>query len=519
MRRRDFIKTGSALAGYSLLGCGNKNSLSESSFSSSMDALDKLPNILFLCTDQFNPKCSGFAGHPLVRTPNLDRLAASGTVFTNCYSNSPVCVPARASMFTGFYPHEVGAYDNAAPLRPEIPTWTDTLRDSGYRCRATGKLDFWHNSDYGMEEVHTLHGHDTSPDVTAYFRKPMVPRIDSRQQIEAFMAEEVNHDRVFVDEAVRFIRDDAPKMDEPWVQYVGLTSPHPKWVVPEEIYKTYNLDEIDLPYPEVGWPPKLHPVLQEVNHYNKFDTAPFESKRIQRARAAYYSMITMLDAWVGLIMHTLEQSGQADNTCIVFTADHGEMLGCHGMWFKSVAYDEAARVPLVISGPGIKGGGTVEAPVSHVDVVDTVLCMAGRKSYRGLRGRSVLPLIDGSESGSDRFSYSELNNEGNVTGSFWIRKDNWKYIYYADGYPAILFDMENDPCEQNNLAGNNKYAEVVKKLDSVLRDTVDPDLVSAQAFEDQARRRDRTLAGIGQPDVYNGFAKRYGEEFAARLKG
>ncbi|HLA41440.1 MAG TPA: sulfatase-like hydrolase/transferase, partial [Candidatus Glassbacteria bacterium] len=168
MKRREFFIAGAAASGLPLLvnsGCIKSV---------------RRPNILFICADQFNSTCSGFAGNPLVYTPNLDRLAARGTVFTNCYSNSPVCVPARASLFSGLYASDVEAYDNASPFDGRVPSWTNHLRNSGYYCRATGKLDFVAGQDYGLEEVHTEHGHDTSPDITAYFRNPLVPRIDSR---------------------------------------------------------------------------------------------------------------------------------------------------------------------------------------------------------------------------------------------------------------------------------------------------------------------------------------------------
>ncbi|MBW7998270.1 MAG: sulfatase-like hydrolase/transferase, partial [Candidatus Glassbacteria bacterium] len=444
MDRREFLRSSAAAAGLSLAafsGCATPGSRP-----------DNRPNILFICTDQFNASCAGFAGHPLVYTPNLDRLAARGTVFTNFYSNSPVCVPARAAMFSGLYPHEVEAYDNASPFDGRVPCWTNHLTDSGYRCRATGKLDFLFGRDYGMEEVDTEHGHDLNPDVTAFFRRPIQPRIDSRRQIEGYLDENPHHDTRFVAEAARFLAAEAGSERRPWMQYVGLNSPHPPFVVPRKYFEMYPLNNISLPDAPGGRPPELHPVMAAANHYNMFDTEPFSEGRIVRARAAYYGMITRLDEWVGTILTELERCGQQENTIVIFTADHGEMLGDHGMWFKGTPYDQAARVPLVIAG-GPFGAGTVDTPASHVDLAATMLELGGLSAPAGLRGRSLLPLLSGEESGGERAAYGELNNEGNTTGYCWLRTQQWKYVHFV-GYEPMLFDMEADPRELNNLAAD-----------------------------------------------------------------
>jgi choline-sulfatase len=508
MQRRDFFKIGSAAIGLpsllNIASCGKRGGASR-------------PNVLFICTDQFNAACAGFAGHPLVYTPNLDRLAGRGTVFTNCYSNSPVCVPARAAMFSGLYPYEVQSYDNAAPFDCRVPAWTNRLTSSGYLCRATGKLDFLFNHDYGMLEVDTEHGHDLNPDITAYFRNPIVPRVDSRAQIEAYIDEKPHRDTSFVAEAVRFLDQDVPGPgNKPWVQYVGLNSPHPRWVIPERFYRMYYLDNIYLPKLPGPWPPDLHPVQAAANHYNKFDLAPFSEGNIRRARAAYYGTITQLDEWVGEILGSLEKTGQAENTVVIFTADHGEMLGEHGMWFKGCPYEDAARVPLVIAGPGFEPK-TVAAPVSHVDLAATILELAGLEPFQGLRGKSFMPLAQGTETGEDRWAYSELNNEGNITGTFWVRKGDWKYVCFVD-YPPLLFNLKDDPGEFENLAGIQKYREVERELHDLLRSVVNPEEVSVAAFAHQKARLQKDLARLDDPEIYRRYSSRLGEEFAAKLK-
>ena len=510
MQRKDFLKISSAAIGLPSL-------LNIASCGKSGRERAARPNILFICTDQFNASCAGFAGHPLVYTPNLDRLARRGTVFTNCYSNSPVCVPARAAMFSGLYPHEVQAYDNAAPFDCRVPAWTNRLTSSGYLCRATGKLDFLFNHDYGMVEVDTEHGHDLNPDITAYFRNPIVPRVDSRAQIEAYIDEKPHRDTSFVAEAARFLDQDVPGLgNKRWVQYLGLSSPHPRWVIPGRFYRMYNPENIYPPQMPGGWPPDLHPALAAVNHYNKFDLAPFPEGNIRRARVAYYATITQLDEWVGEILGSLEKTGQAENTVVIFTADHGEMLGEHGMWFKGCPYEDAARVPLVISGPGFEQK-TIAAPVSHVDLAATILELAGLEPFPGLRGRSVMPLVRGTETGEDCWTYSELNNEGNITGTFWVRKSDWKYVYFVD-YPPLLFNLKDDPGEFENLAGQQKYREVESGLHDLLRSVVNPEEVSAAAFAHQKARLEKDLARLDEAEIYRRYQQRLGEEFAAKLK-
>lgn len=508
MQRRDFLRISTAAVGLpsllNIASCGK-------------DGEAARPNVLFICADQFNAACAGFAGHPLVYTPNLDRLARRGVVFTNCYSNSPVCVPARAAMFTGLYPHEVQSYDNAAPFDGRVPGWTNRLTDSGYLCRATGKLDFLFNRDYGMVEVDTGHGHDLNPDITAYFRNPIVPRVDSRAQIEAYVDEKPHGDTRSVAETVRFLDQDVPGLgNKPWVQYVGLTSPHPRWSIPERFYRMYNPENIYPPQLPGGWPPDLHPVMAANTHYNKFDLAPFPESVVRRARAAYYGTITQLDGWLGEILNSLEKNGQAENTVVIFTADHGEMLGEHGMWFKSCPYDPAARVPLVIAGPGFEPKA-VDAPVSHVDLAATILELSALEPFPGLRGKSLVPLVQGGETGQERWAYSELNNEGNITGTFWVRKGEWKYIYFV-GYPPLLFNLKDDPGEFDNLAGVDKYREVESELHDLLRSVVDPEAVSAAAFAHQKARLEKDLARLEEPEIYRRYSSRLGEEFAAKLK-
>jgi choline-sulfatase len=198
-------------------------------------------------------------------------------------------------------------------------------------------------------------------------------------------------------------------------------------------------------------------------------------------------MISELDAYVGEVIDELEASGEIRNTVFIYTSDHGEMLGEHGMWLKNVLLDNAARVPLIIAGPGFPKGKTVETPVAHVDLAATLLEIAHLRIPSGLRGHSLLPLAQGGQGDHPGFAFSESHSEGNCTGSFMIRKGDWKYIHFT-WYGELLFHLKDDPGELNNLAGKPEYAGILRERRSILTSQLDPEAVTQRAFQEQERR-------------------------------
>ena len=377
----------------------------------------KRPNIVYICSDQHSYKYAGFMGHSIVKTPNLDKIARTGTVFTTAYCGNPVCVPSRTSMMTGVYASDCNSYCNTTVWDGSHPLWTKRLHDAGYHCWATGKLDLSDQHETGMVEVNTRHGHQTNPAITSLFRRPVGYRMKERDNVNGGSRSERADDFNTLQISLDFLTKKARDPEKPWSMFVGFLQPHPKFEALEKYFNQYYPGRIDMPNIPPGHLEKLHLVNQELRRFKRIAT-PIPEERIRRARAAYYGMITELDEYVGMIWNALEETGQLGNTIFIYTSDHGEMLGEHGLWYKNNLYDDAARIPLIIAGTGIPKGIQVETSVGHVDVAATILELAGVERPVHLRGHSLIPLIQGRLSEPPGFAYCETHSEGNCTGSF-----------------------------------------------------------------------------------------------------
>ncbi|MCZ6633816.1 MAG: sulfatase-like hydrolase/transferase [bacterium] len=448
------------------------------------------PNIVFICSDQHSFRYTGYVGHRLVKTPNLDQIAEQGVVFSNAYCGSPVCVPGRACLMTGMYPSDCGSYCNSTVWDGSHPTWGTRMSQAGYDCRATGKLDLNLDFEMGFQETDTSHGHCRRPDITSLFRRPPCYRVGERPGVDGHPREDRHGDQKRAETALSFVNTTSRSLDKPWVHYVGFSQPHPKFVAYRPYYDLYPLEDIDLPHvPNLE---DLHLVYQAMRHFKRVAT-PISEDRIRRARAGYYGMITELDEYIGQIWKALDRTGQLENTVFIYTSDHGEALGEHGMWYKNNLFENAAHIPLVMAGPGLPKGVKVETPVAHVDLVATLLDLAGAEGETELRGHSLLPVIEGLESSHPGWTYTESHSEGNVTGSFMVRKGDWKYIHFT-WYDDLLFNLAEDPGEHHNRIADPGAQEAHLELREILYSQVDPEAVTRQAFEAQ----DKVLEGIAQ---------------------
>lgn len=469
------------------------------------------PNILFICSDQHSWRFTGYAGHPLVQTPNLDRLAERGTVFESAYCGSPVCVPSRASLMTGMYPSDSNSFCNSTVWDGSKPVWATYLRDAGYACRSVGKLDL--NDDFatGFEEIGSSHGHRHRPDITSLFRRPTIYRTDERETVDGRPRENRHSDEKSANSAIDFIRNAGRSSDQqPWVHWVGFNQPHSPFVGLEEYYNQYPVDEIDMPAEQDL--ENLHIVYQAIRHFKRVAT-PIPEERVRRARAGYYAMITELDEYVGRLLKSLADSGQADNTIVIYTSDHGEMLGEHGLWYKNNLYEDAAHIPLVIAGPGIPSGARVDTAVSQVDLIATMMEWTNATPADPLRGRSLTSLLGGAGEPHPGFAYTESHSEGNVTGSHMIRKDEWKYIHFT-WYESLLFNLKDDPGEMLNRAGDPECKSVIDELDTILRTIVDPEALTRRAFEAQDRKLAEIAIGKSEEELAAVFESRLGAGLA-----
>jgi choline-sulfatase len=288
------------------------------------------PNILFILADNYNPNVVGCAGHPIVKTPNIDRLAARGTYFSNCYCGSPLCAPARATLFSGMFPSDVDSWCNATPFQGQVPTWGHRLQEGGYFCKATGKMDLTGRVDLGFEQIRTRHGHDTSPDVTALFRRPLCYRIDERPNIGLRIMRGEHQDESVTRTTLQFLAEQAPRLKRPWAMYVGYIGPLPGFTVEPKYAQMYDPADIELPMLPPGYLETLPLPWQATRAYKRI-AEPIPEERQRKAIAAYYGNVTALDERIGRVLDQLERSGEKDNTIVIYTADHGRSLGEHGL--------------------------------------------------------------------------------------------------------------------------------------------------------------------------------------------
>lgn len=465
-------------------------------------------------TSTLHPRYCGFMGHPIVRTPNLDRIAARGVVFRNTYCGSPVCTPSRAGMLSGVYPSDCDSFCNATVWDGRLPTWPGLLRDAGYHTFGTGKMDARGDHDLGFDESPNLgNGHWSNPDITAFFRRPLGYRVDERRIVNGDSRTKRHGDGALAVASIDFIRKQTPG-GKPWAIYCGPHMPHDPFVGLKEYYDDY-LPRVDLPHVTTESLEAQHVVFNQLRHFKDIAT-PIPEERIRRARAAYYAMVTELDGYVGQIWDALEASGQLENTVFVYTSDHGESLGEHGLWLKNNLYDVAARIPLVVAGAGIPQGVTVQTPVAHVDLIRTFLEWGGAKTHNRLRGHSLTPLMHGQTGDHPGWAYTESHSEGNCTGSFQIRKGDWKYIHFTY-YDDLLFNVADDPGELRNRIDAPAAQDALKELQTILATQVDPVAITERAFRAQKKRMDELAKGKTPDQMLDQLRGRIGEGQAVNL--
>jgi len=455
-------------------------------------------NLLLIMSDEHSREVAGCYGNPIVRTPNLDALADRGVVFENAYCNSPICVPSRASLATGDYVHRTGYWDSAAPYDGRIPSWHHRVRDAGHEMVSIGKLHFRSaDDDNGFSDVrHPIYVVDGVGDVHGLLRTDKRIRTVARGlAAEAGRGQSAytRFDTRVAETTVRWIREH--RNDErPWVMFSSMLSPHYPLVAPKEFYDLYA--RVDLPRPRLyrqADRPR-HPVIdhyRETWNYGDF----FDEERLEVGLNAYYGLCSFLDFQIGRILDALRDSGRANDTLVIYTSDHGESLGNRGLWGKSVMYEESSGVPLLVSGPGINPGTRCSTPVSLVDIYPTVVetvCGELDARERRLPGNSLIALAR--EQSPDRVVFSEMHDDGSMTGEFMVRENAWKLVHYVD-YPAQLFDLSTDPFEQTDLAGRPETQAVQGRLYDRLHKIVDPESVNRRVFTDQQARIER-LGGV-----------------------
>ena len=452
------------------------------------------PNILFIQVDQLAARFLRCYGDAVCQAPNLDRLAESGTVFETAYCNFPLCAPSRASMATGKLCSDIGAFDNAAELPATIPTYAHYLRAAGYQTALSGKMHF-----IGPDQHHGFETRLTPDLYPADFS--WVPNWgdegerdtnDPRSVTIAGVCErsmQIDFDDLVTFHAVQHLYDMARSDDaRPFFLQVSYTHPHEPYLCQKKFWDLYEGSEITLP--DVPALPEDQHDAHSVRLLSDFGmlNVRFDDADILRARRAYYGSISYLDARIGDLLDTLERTGQRDNTVIVFTSDHGEFLGERGMWFKKHFYEPSLKVPLIITG-GAFTKGRAATPASLVDLLPTFMGIA-----EGPGWTSPVEPLDGDDLATklgddpDRILFAEYLAEATTAPIFMVRQGRFKYIH-SPVDPPLLFDVESDPTERQNLAGQAEHADTEAALHARVLQRWDSDGIAERIRLSQKRRR------------------------------
>jgi choline-sulfatase len=460
--------------------------------------MPKPANFLFIMTDQHNPAMMSCNGHPVVKTPNIDKLAARGTRFQHAYTPCPICVPARSALATGRYPHQLDCWDNAKPyIGTEAPSWGHRLTEAGHAVVTIGKLHYRDpRDDTGFPDQRIpLHVHEGEGDAFGLLRERMPPRRRLRMYMEEAGggdSEYIRYDRAIAQAARQWLTEEAPAHGSPWALMVSFVCPHMPLIAPPEYMAMYPPESIALPtnWDAKDWP--SHPAIDFKRFVHRITPDnPLDEESLRRGIAAYYALCTFVDDQIGIVLDTLEEQGLADSTRVVYTSDHGDMMGEHGLWFKSCMYEGSVGIPMIVAGPDVPAGKVSRTGVSLIDVFPSALeCVDVEREPEDadLPGVSLFELA-GEPMRRTRAIYSEYHASASICGFFMIRGDRYKYVYYP-GYPAQLFDLDNDPRERRDLASDPAYADVVAQHHAMLLDVCDPDAVDARARADQKARLD-----------------------------
>ncbi|WP_421726084.1 sulfatase-like hydrolase/transferase [Bauldia sp.] len=442
-------------------------------------------NLVIIMADEHAGRYAGYAGHTVVQTPKMDRLAERGTRFTNAYSTSPICMPARAAFATGRYPHDTGYVCNATPYDGRVPGWPQQLGRSGVPVTSIGKLHYRDATvDTGFaESLVPMHAPDGIGDLFGLIRTPPLPvRYGVRQVAEQVGPGESSYsryDRLILENTLRWIEETAPNLPEPWVLFVSFVCPHFPLIAPPEFYDLYDPDRLDLPKacrPE-DWP--QHPWFDAFRSSYITDSF-FDDDRRRKAIAGYFGLCSFVDSLLGQVVDAVDGSAFAERTQLIYTSDHGDNLGARGLWQKSNFYEESAHIPLILAGEGVPRNAVRTTPVSLIDFYPTVLEATGHgdgSSPVNPDARSLFS-IAGEPDDPGREVFCEYHAAGAVNGVYMLRQGPWKYIHYAN-MPAQLFNLDNDPEELDDLASDPAYAETLKRFHTALSVRLDPVAVDA----------------------------------------
>lgn len=446
------------------------------------------PNLLYIHSDQHCPAVLGCYGDPVVATPNLDRLAAAGVRFTDAYCPSPLCVPSRMSMLTGRHPFENEVWTNEHVLSSGAPTLAHSLGAAGYRPVLIGRLHSmgpdqlrgYAERYVGDHESNFLGGQPADRGILQGSNDP--GRISLERSGAGQSAYQL-HDEEVAREAIAFLNRHARiGGTAPFNLTVGFMLPHAPYVARPEDYVRYS-GRVPPPAKPRPYAAESHPFLRWWRAETGIESVT--AAEVRRARAAYWALVSRLDGLIGDIITALEANGLAENTLIIYTSDHGDMVGEHGLWWKHTFYEESVKVPLLMAWPGrIPAGQLCSRVVSALDVNATLLDALSAPPLPHSAGRSFLGLIDGRAEAApwEDIAFAEYCSDqfGPEGGCYqrMVRRGPWKFIYYH-GQPPQLFNLAEDPGERDDRAGDKACQTIEKSFTELVLAEWDPEDIRA----------------------------------------
>ncbi|MCC6457070.1 MAG: sulfatase-like hydrolase/transferase [Caldilineaceae bacterium] len=435
------------------------------------------PNLLYIHSDQHNAQVLGCAGDPLVETPNLDRLAAGGALFSNVYCTSPICVPSRMSMLTGRHPYQNQVWTNNHLLDSGIPTLAHSMGAAGYHPVLIGRMH-----SIGPDQLHGYAERQVGDHSGNFLGGAPVDRgvLDGTAGPERVSLERSGagqsayqvHDEDVAAAAVNTlnrlgVQKRAFGEIEPFSLSVGFMLPHPPYVARCEDYERYA-EQMTMPTRPERHEQVQHPYIRRWREYTGI--VEVSESEVCRARAAYWGLVHRVDELVGQVLAALVENGLAENTLIVYTSDHGDMQGEHGLWWKHVFYEESVRVPLIVHWPGvIPAGQRCDRVVSALDVTATMLDALQAPALPGSPGRSFLGLVSVARPTPDweDVAFSEyVADQYTPDGESYhrmVRQGAWKLVYY-EGMEPQLFNLAEDPGEMQDRAADPSCRQIRAEL-------------------------------------------------------
>ncbi len=453
------------------------------------------PNFLLLMADQLTARALRAYGNPVCRTPHIDRLAESGVVFDSFYCNSPLCAPSRFSLLSGRQVSAIGAYDNAAELPSQVPTFAHYLRRSGYRTVLSGKMHFCGADQlHGFEERLTTDIYPAdfgwTPDWTRFDHRPSwYHTMDSVAQAgPCSRTNQIDFDDDVIFQARQKLFDLARSRDSrPFCMVASMTHPHDPYVVPQRYWDLYEGAAIDMPRVPAA-AAQTDPHAQRLRHVIGLDLQPVTESQTRAARRAYYGAVSYVDDQIGVMLAALEEADFARNTIVMLLADHGDMLGERGLWYKMNFFEPACRIPFIVHAPGRFAARRVAGSASLVDLLPTLSELAGVPIAAGatLDGASLVPQLQGA-AGRDEV-IGEYLGEGAISPLVMIKRGRHKFVH-CSADPDQLYDLAEDPDELRNLAPLPAHGERLREFRAEAGRRWDLASLGAAVIASQQRRR------------------------------